>query len=317
MSVAYSATGVTLHHGDSRDILATFPALSFDAIVTDPPYGTGTGDAIYGRRGEGKVNSIANDRDLAELIAIAPEMTRLLQPTGVAVAFCAPQKRSDVESIIRDGGLTPLHSAPWDKGAPGISYRVRYAYEDAVIAAHPDYDPWETREPLVVPMRHSRVLNPRHPNEKPVPLLRQIIRWALPNGGTVLDPFAGVASCGVAAMMEHCAYVGVELDDQWLPVAIARLMATTGHTGDLPLFDTPPEDVMSPKSEHADEKVFQYLQKEAASSGRAVVGNLRRIGAATGVAPGTVWSALQRLAAAGKTERAEKVGRSDAWRVVA
>ena len=31
--------GITLHHGDCRDIMRALPADHFDAIITDPPYG--------------------------------------------------------------------------------------------------------------------------------------------------------------------------------------------------------------------------------------------------------------------------------------
>lgn len=301
-------------HGRSPEILSDLPSGCALAIVTDPPYGTGRGDAIYGRRRDGKANTIANDADLSELRAVAPTLARLLAATGIAWVFCAPQLRSQVEAIIADGGLVPLHSAPWDKGAPGISYTVRYAYEDAVIAAHDGSDPWVMRDPLIVPLRHSKVLNPRHPNEKPVPLLRQIIRWALPDGGLVVDPFAGIASCGVAALLEGCSYVGAEFDEQWIGIGQERLRHVIDTESDLPLFQSI-EAFMPPNQEDTDRLVYEHVKSEASRNGATVRGNLRKIGAATGVKPGTVWSSLQRLATAGKLSKAGVDGRSTLWRL--
>ena len=39
MSSCEIIEGITLHHGDCRDIMRALPADHFDAIITDPPYG--------------------------------------------------------------------------------------------------------------------------------------------------------------------------------------------------------------------------------------------------------------------------------------
>lgn len=222
-------TSAEIIHGDCLEVMRAMPDASVDAVITDPPYGTHTAKSIYGRRREGKVNHIANDRDLSALEGAAPHFARLLKPNGVAIVCCAPTLRRAAENAIEAGGLNPIHSIPWDKGSPGISYRVRYAYEDAILAVHGDYDPWETRETLIVPLRVPRVRQPEHPNEKPVALLARMIEWACPKGGMVLDPFAGSASCGVAAVSRGCSYIGIECDEQWLPIARRRIADVTWH----------------------------------------------------------------------------------------
>lgn len=218
-------------HGTSPDALRDLPAGCAAAIVTDPPYGTtrGKNDGYGRRREDGERWTIANDTDLSELAAVAPEMHRLLSRFGVAMVFAAPTQRSAVERIMEDAGFRIDGFAPWDKGRPGISYSVRYAYEECVIASHFGTDsPFEFRDPLVVPLRHPPVQQVEHPNEKPVGLLRRYIAWAVPDCGDseprlIVDPFAGIASCGVAAIAERCSYVGVECDPQWWPIAERRL----------------------------------------------------------------------------------------------
>jgi predicted nicotinamide N-methyase len=51
-----------------------------------------------------------------------------------------------------------------------------------------------------------------------------------PDGGTVLDPFAGSGSCGVAAVLEGFDYVGAELEADYQPIAMARI----GHAVERP-----------------------------------------------------------------------------------
>lgn len=217
---------VEYRRGESPHALADLPDGCADAIITDPPYGTGSADGgvVYGRRRDGgRATSIANDVDLSALESCAPSMARLLAPSGAMVLYCAPQRRRAVENIIEASGLNPIHSLPWDKAAPGISYRVRYAYEDAILAVHGDYDPWECRDTLIVPRRFSRVRHPEHPNQKPLALHVSDVAWACPNGGLVLDPFTGIATTGVAAIALGCSWIGVECDPQWWPIGERRL----------------------------------------------------------------------------------------------
>ncbi len=75
---------------------------------------------------------------------------------------------------------------------------------------------------LRMPAPHSRAVR-IHPTEKPVQLLRYLIRLVSDPGDTILDPFAGSASCGEAALREGRAYVGCEIDPEYHAAASQRL----------------------------------------------------------------------------------------------
>ena len=62
-----------------------------------------------------------------------------------------------------------------------------------------------------------------HPTVKPVTLMRYLVRLVTSPGGTVLDPFAGSGSTGVAALLEGNEFIGVELDPGYVGLAHARL----------------------------------------------------------------------------------------------
>ena len=68
-----------------------------------------------------------------------------------------------------------------------------------------------------------------HPTVKPVSLCQYLIRLVTPDGGTVLDPFNGSGSTGKAVMYENYErrkgykYIGIELTEQYLPIAKARI----------------------------------------------------------------------------------------------
>jgi site-specific DNA-methyltransferase (adenine-specific) len=63
----------------------------------------------------------------------------------------------------------------------------------------------------------------RHPTEKPVMLLRQLIEASSLFGETVLDPFMGAGSTLVAAKAEGRKAIGVEVDERYCEIAASRM----------------------------------------------------------------------------------------------
>ena len=62
-----------------------------------------------------------------------------------------------------------------------------------------------------------------HPTVKPTDLMRYLCRLITPPNGTVLDPFMGSGSTGKAAIYEGFKFIGVEMTDEYLPIAKARI----------------------------------------------------------------------------------------------
>jgi site-specific DNA-methyltransferase (adenine-specific) len=62
-----------------------------------------------------------------------------------------------------------------------------------------------------------------HPTVKPLALMRWLVRLVTPPGGTVLDPFMGSGTTGVAAKEEGFEFVGVELDGHYYDLAQRRI----------------------------------------------------------------------------------------------
>lgn len=68
-----------------------------------------------------------------------------------------------------------------------------------------------------------------HPTVKPTSLMQYLVRLVTPNGATILDPFNGSGSTGKAVMYENkernknYKYIGIELTEEYLPIAQARI----------------------------------------------------------------------------------------------
>lgn len=62
-----------------------------------------------------------------------------------------------------------------------------------------------------------------HPTVKPASLMQYLCRLITPPGGTILDPFMGSGSTGKAAVLEGFNFVGIEREDEYMPIAEARI----------------------------------------------------------------------------------------------
>jgi len=70
-----------------------------------------------------------------------------------------------------------------------------------------------------------------HPTVKPVDLMQWLCRLITPPGGTVLDPFTGSGSTGMAALREGFDFIGIEREPGYVEIARARII------GDAPLLN--------------------------------------------------------------------------------
>ena len=65
-----------------------------------------------------------------------------------------------------------------------------------------------------------------HCTVKSVPLMEYLIKMVTPKGGTVLDPFMGSGSTGVACSNLDNNFIGIELDNGYIEIAKSRIENT-------------------------------------------------------------------------------------------
>lgn len=69
----------------------------------------------------------------------------------------------------------------------------------------------------------KRTNNKIHPTQKPVELLEKFIKTSSNINDTILDPFMGSGSTGVACQNTHRHFIGFELDENYFNIAKKRL----------------------------------------------------------------------------------------------
>jgi DNA modification methylase len=200
----------TLYLGDCRDILPTLPKV--DAVVTDPPYGIGADSSMAkssGFKGGGmmaaKSHYEATDWDAAPIDA----------------AFMAEIRQKGKWQIIFGGNYYDCPPAScwlvWDKEVNGHFADAELAWTNIPKAVRLFRHMWNGMLRKGGEERHG------HPTQKPV----EVMKWCLdhlpePNS-TILDPFMGSGTTGVAAVQMGRQFIGIEREPKYFDIACKRI----------------------------------------------------------------------------------------------
>jgi site-specific DNA-methyltransferase (adenine-specific)/modification methylase len=194
----------TLYLGDCRSLLRGMGKA--DALVTDPPYGIGAD------KGAGK------------------SAEKWSAFTGSATWDDAPLSEGDIDlllgagrhCIIWGGNYFPLPPSNcwliWDKETAGVT-----TFADAEVA-------WTNLDKAMRLKRHlwsgpyMKIREERHhPTQKPLAIMQWCIDQLPAKVSSVVDPFLGSGTTGVAAVMAGKDFVGIEQDARYFDIACKRI----------------------------------------------------------------------------------------------
>ena len=72
-------------------------------------------------------------------------------------------------------------------------------------------------------MGPERLKHPKHPTQKPIRLLKHLVKMASNKGDIVLDPFMGVGSTGVATLQMDRRFIGIEIEKEYFEAVKTRI----------------------------------------------------------------------------------------------
>ncbi|MHC2867927.1 site-specific DNA-methyltransferase (adenine-specific) [Bradyrhizobium diazoefficiens] len=201
------AEGVTLYLGDCREILPTLGKV--DAVVTDPPYGIA--GKWQGGKGHGWGKADAKKTIRNEWDANPADPALLKSLTSMA--------REVVVWGANHFELSP--SRAWLVWRKEINPALTLG--DAELA-------WTNLDRPIRVFDHPRSkltgnLVPEHPTQKPLDLMKWCIHPLI--GRTILDPFMGSGTTGVAAVSLGRKFIGIEVEPTYFDIACRRIEAAT------------------------------------------------------------------------------------------
>ena len=224
----------TLYLGDCLEILPTLGKV--DAVVTDPPYCSGAateagrGSATHqGLRSEtirsGRFSWFgADNMTTAGLCELLRSMCVRAPVTdgGSILSFCDWRMVTMLAPAMESAGWRLRNLVVWDKGhfGAGTGFRPRHELVIHLTRRSPVFHSASLGNVLT----HSRVGADRtHPTQKPTPLIEDIARVVSPDDGTILDPFMGSGTTGVACARLGRKFIGIEIEPKYFAIACRRI----------------------------------------------------------------------------------------------
>jgi adenine-specific DNA-methyltransferase len=216
---------ITILQGDCLELLPTFGEGSVDCVVTDPPYGTQVDRDGYGRRQNyGDIGRfIANDSDLSAIEGMLGLIPAVLKPHSWVAVFCSPKRHGKAAGLLERCGFPVAGEVIWDKASPGLGGGIRYQHETILLAKHGNPTGKSSLFSVIRAHLSRADKHKRHPHEKPVEVMRRLVQYCCPEGGMVLDPFAGSGSTLVACRKTGRRGIGIELDPAYISIIKRRI----------------------------------------------------------------------------------------------
>tara|TARA_R110000824_G_scaffold42410_1_gene124878 strand:- start:71 stop:778 length:708 start_codon:yes stop_codon:yes gene_type:complete len=202
----------TLYQGDCLEIMPTLDKV--DAVVTDPPYGIGE------RKG-----TISKKRDKNNYYSVDDTEDNILKVVIPAIKIALEKS---TRAIITPGGKCAWHyPKPTDIGifyqpaAMGMTHWGRTTSQPVLFYGK---DPMsgKTIKPLHWIVTEAPEKN-GHPCPKPIRIWTKVVDRASMTGETVLDPFMGSGTTGVACAKLGRKFIGIELEPKYFDIACERI----------------------------------------------------------------------------------------------
>lgn len=206
-----------LIQADCLDWLKSLPTcFTVDAVITDPPYGIGLGDTAGAGDGHGlKLAAYASYEDTYENFVnlIVPRLNATLARAARGLVFTGPhiheQKKPDAIGGVFHPAASGRHQWGFKNFLPALLYGTA-----------PDINLGS--RPTVLRSTASTEKN-GHPCPKPLPWMFWAVDLATRTGETVLDPFMGSGTTGVAALQMGRKFCGVEIDPGYFDIACEQI----------------------------------------------------------------------------------------------
>jgi site-specific DNA-methyltransferase (adenine-specific) len=249
--------------GDCMNVLHTIPSNSIHLVITSPPYNVNLGHNKYNKT---PYNTYNDSKDHFEYINWLKDIFQIIKEKlvdggrvciniGDGKNGAVPTHSDIIQFMLRDLGYELISTIIWNKNQAS----PRTAWGSWLSPSQPSYPcPFEyilifskgsrclqhtgisdlTKEEFInnayalwtfAPERDLKSIG--HPAVFPIELPTRLIKMNTYIGDTVLDPFMGSGTTGVACINTNRNFIGIEMDVEYHQIAKARLQQAQKYPG--------------------------------------------------------------------------------------
>lgn len=230
-----TATNYRIMNGDAYSLIKELKKenLKVNHIITDPPYNISKSNNFSTMKNPRKGVNFGNwDFDF-DLYSWIPEYVDILDKNGSMIIFCSYRFISQIINELERNQMVVKDVLIWQKSNPmprNINRRYVQDSEFAIWAVK-EKSAWVFNKPIDVPYlrafyKTSTVAGKertKHPTQKSLALMEQIIEVHTNPNEIILDPFMGSGTTGVAALNKNRNFIGIELDPEYYDIALNRI----------------------------------------------------------------------------------------------
>ena len=217
-----------LYNEDFLKTASLMPDECVDLVVTDPPYKTVQGGCtnhavkLKGSELEDLQKGRIFGTNVIKFSQWIPEVYRLLKKGTHCYIMCNDRNLQEVLNEGTKAGFRVLNVLVWGKSKHSPNRYYLKNCEFIVMfrkGTARNINNMGTKQLLQVP----NVPDKKHPSEKPVDLMKILVKNSSEERDTVLDPFMGVGSTGEACGLLNRYFIGVEISEKYFKIAKERL----------------------------------------------------------------------------------------------
>ena len=217
---------INLMQGDCLELMRDIPDGSVDLILTDPPYNISRANNFH-TMGRAGIDFGEWDKG-ADIFTYIGECARVCSKDGSFIVFNDWKNLGSIASYAEEHGFVTKDMLRLEKTNPMPRNRDRRYitdYECAVWFTNKGakwtfnrQDPKYQRPKFV----HSADKG-FHPTQKSLSLMEELVKIHSNQGDTILDPFMGSGTTGVACAITGRKFIGIEMDEGYFEIASERI----------------------------------------------------------------------------------------------
>lgn len=218
-----------LYQGDCMEIMPTLNKV--DAVVTDPPFEQQAHTAM--RRTQKSIKT--GEKASLDFAAITEDVRSYIplwckqNCNGWFMAFCQVEAVSDWRYAMEEAEIKYKRAMSWVKpdSSPQFNGQMpAQGYECIALAwCGSGHSKWNGggRRGVFTHLTNQPDRHGVHPTEKPIPLMRDLVSLFTNTEETILDPFMGSGTTGVACAKLGRKFIGIELEPKYFDIACKRI----------------------------------------------------------------------------------------------